>query len=134
MTRTKGLPPVAVKQSARLKGFKLISRGYVQAQETMDCPVCSLRFMLLLDRKDRNSQGSASTEIHQEAVRYFLDKVKEDHETGHPHDSFAMPPFIRHHDPATNIVESYCVLCGLAVAACHEEPELDRAEKAHNCA
>jgi hypothetical protein len=127
------LRPVIVKQRAKQQAFVLISRGYVQARETVDCPVCSLRFLLLFDRKDRNTLGGKSTDVHLDAVEYFLVKVKEDHRKGHPHDKFAMPGFVRHRDVETNLVESCCVLCGKQIGESREEPKLAHAERVHNC-
>lgn len=133
MKRAQALTPVVVKESTKVKGFALIDRGYVQARESVDCPICSLMFLLFLDHKDRNPPGGKSTVIHQEAVRYFLDKVRGDHEDGHPHDRFAMPQFVRHLDRTDNVVDSKCVLCGQIFAASREDPVLAAAERAHNC-
>jgi len=133
MSIAQRLEPVVVKQRAKQQAFALIGRGYVQAPETVDCSVCSLRFLLFFDHRDRNIQGCQSTAVHQEAVEYFLVKIKQDHKAGHPHDKFAMPGFIRTHDTESNIVESCCVLCYKRIAASREEPKLAKAERSHNC-
>lgn len=133
MNTARRLEPVIVKQRAKQQAFALIARGYVQAPETVDCPVCSLRFLLFFDRRDRNIPGRKSTAVHQEAVEYFLMKVKQDHKTGHPHDKFAMPGFIRTHNAGSNIVESCCVLCYKKIGSSQEEPTLAEVERSHNC-
>ena len=127
------LKPVIVEQRAKQQAFVLIHRGYVQAMETVDCPVCSLRFLLLFDRKDRNVPGRVATRVHQEAVHYFLGKVREDHESGHPHDKFAMPGYIHRLDKETNRMESFCVFCGSKIGVSDEEPRLLAAERSHKC-
>ena len=128
------LSPVIVEQHAKQQAFVLIHRGYVQARETVDCPVCSLRFLLLFDRKDRNIPGRMITPVHLEAVQYFIGKVREDHESGHPHDKFAMPGYIHRLDKETDRMESFCVFCGSKIGASGEEPRLLAAERSHKCA
>jgi hypothetical protein len=127
------LKPVIVEQRAKQQAFVLIHRGYVQAMETVDCPVCSLRFLLLFDSKDRNVQGRKSSAIHQKAVHYFLAKVRKDHESGHPHHKFTMPGFIHRRNERTNRVESFCVFCENKIGASRERPRLIAAERSHNC-
>ena len=133
MNTVRKLEPVVVKQRTKQQAFALIARGYVQAPETVDCPVCSLRFLLLFDHRDRNIPGRKSTTVHQKAVDYFLRKVKQDHKAGHPHDKFAMPGFIRSHDAGSSIMESCCVLCYKKIGSSQEEPTLTEAEHSHNC-
>lgn len=127
------LKPVIVKQRAKQQAFVLIHSGYVQAMETVDCPVCSLRFLLFFDRKDRNVQGRKSSAVHLKAVHYFLAKLREDHKSGHVHDKFAMPGFIHRLDDDTNLLESFCVLCGSKIGASSEGSQLAAAERSHNC-
>ena len=133
MKSARRLEPVVVKQRAKQQAFALIARGYVQGRETVNCSQCSLRFLLLVDRRDRNIPGGQSTVVHEEAVEYFLMKVKADHKAGHPHDQFAMPPFIRSRASGANLVETCCVLCRKKIGASKVEPKLAAIERAHNC-
>jgi hypothetical protein len=90
MDSVERLTPAALKESAKLKALALISDGYVQADDNLLCPICGMRFLLLLDLKDRSDHRQRRAEVHDRAVMFFEEMIKQDHAAGHPHERFAM--------------------------------------------
>lgn len=84
------LMPVAIKATAKSRAMELVRDGYVQADAVVMCPLCSLRYLLLLDMRDRNDQqfaGKAGGRV----LAFFREKITQDHGADHEHDLFVMP-------------------------------------------
>src|SRR5205823_14171862 len=87
------LTPVAINETAKEEAFALIREGYVQARKMLECPHCSARFFLLLDRRDRTAKGQTAVEEH--ATDYFRIMIAAQHLTSHPLNQLVMPRLIR---------------------------------------
>jgi hypothetical protein len=44
------LQPVFLKATAKFKAFALLESGYTQSNSTILCPLCGLKYILLLDK------------------------------------------------------------------------------------
>jgi hypothetical protein len=89
------LIPVVVNETAAFRATALRQEGYVQAGDPIQCPLCGLRFVLLLDPKDHSdSEGAASTHREKAAV-FFREIIMQDHINDHPHWQFRMTVAIR---------------------------------------
>jgi hypothetical protein len=82
------LTPVAINETAKEEAFALIREGYVQTRKMLECPHCSARFFLLLDRRDRTAKRQSAVEEH--AVNYFRIMIAAQHLTSHPLNRLAM--------------------------------------------
>jgi hypothetical protein len=82
--------PVVVRDSAKRKALALIGEGFVQAHETLKCPLCSAKYLLLCDRKD-SGRTQAITRKHEQAMLYFAAKIQESHLCGHIEDVLVLP-------------------------------------------
>jgi hypothetical protein len=82
--------PVAVRESAKLKALALVNEGYIQSRKTIECPVCSAKYLFLCDRKD-SGRATSITRKHEDALLYFTDKVCESHHSGHIEDVLVLP-------------------------------------------
>jgi hypothetical protein len=90
MDSVERLTPVAVKENATFKAMALISDGYVQGDENLLCPLCGMRFLLLLDPKDRSDHRQRAAVNREKAVAWLCEKITRDHDAGHPHERFVM--------------------------------------------
>jgi hypothetical protein len=84
------LTPVAVKITDKFRALTLVLDGYVQADETLSCPLCQMRFLLLLDPRDRQEHREASGDVRR-AIAYLREKITQDHMNGHAQERFGMP-------------------------------------------
>jgi hypothetical protein len=82
--------PVVVRENAKLKALALVGEGYIQARQTLECPICSAKYLFLCDRKDSGRTQSATLR-HEEAVHYFASKIQESHQNGHIEDVLVLP-------------------------------------------
>ena len=71
MDSVERLTPVAVKESAKFKAMALIQDGSVQADEHLLCPLCGMRFLILLDPKDRSDHRQRANVNREKAVAWF---------------------------------------------------------------
>ena len=83
--------PVAIKATAKTRAMELIQQGYVQADLTLTCPICALRFLLLLDWKDRELQRRPGNEAGGREIVFLREKIAQDHLYDHEHEMFVMP-------------------------------------------
>jgi hypothetical protein len=84
--------PVAIKAGVRLQAaFALIDAGYIQAHQNVTCPLCPIRYLLFIHRKDCKSQGQHPRELRVEITKYLTEMIARDHATGHLHDQVFMP-------------------------------------------
>jgi hypothetical protein len=74
---------IAIKETAKAGALALVSKGYDQIREAMDCPRCALRFLLLLDSND---PAVSTPQSASRAVDRFRQVIVTDHNAGHPHD------------------------------------------------
>jgi len=91
MDSVERLAPVAVKQSAKLKAMALVTDGYVQADEKIQCLACEVCYLLLLDPRDRVRHRHETSQQRHPSIAFFRQKITQDHDAGHPHDRFVMP-------------------------------------------
>jgi hypothetical protein len=82
--------PVAVRESAKLKALALVNEGYIQSRKTIECPLCSAKYLFLCDSKD-SGRAKSITRKHEDAMLYFTDKVRESHQRGHIEDVLVLP-------------------------------------------
>jgi hypothetical protein len=82
--------PIVVREIAKLKALALVGEGYIQARKTLECPICSTKYLFLCDRKD-SGRNQSITRKHDEAIVYFADKIRESHQTGHIEDVLVLP-------------------------------------------
>jgi hypothetical protein len=82
--------PIAVRESAKLKALALVNEGYIQSRKTIECPMCSAKYLFLCDRKD-SGRTKSITRKHEDALLYFTDKVRESHQSGHIEDVLVLP-------------------------------------------
>jgi hypothetical protein len=85
------LMPVAIKATAKSRAMDLIHQGYVQADVSLVCPLCALRFLLLLDRKDREQHRRPGGETSGRCLAFLREKITEDHLYYHENEMFVMP-------------------------------------------
>src|SRR5262249_27717018 len=83
--------PVAVRESAKLKALALVRQGYIQSTETIVCSLCPEKYLLLCDHIDSGRHLQRQSRRHDDAVRYFNNRVKECHASGHLEDLLVMP-------------------------------------------
>ncbi len=82
--------PMVVLESAKARALALIQEGYVQAYETLECPLCSIKYLFLCDLKD-SCRRQPQTTRHGEALLYFAAKIKESHLAGHIEEVIVLP-------------------------------------------
>ena len=82
--------PVAVRESTKAKALLFVNEGYIQANETMACPQCPVKYLFLCDQRDSGRMKSI-TRKHEEALLYFTDRVHQSHQTGHVEDVLVLP-------------------------------------------
>ncbi len=84
------LIPVVVNENAAFRAIELRQEGYVQAGDPIPCPLCGLRFVLLLDPKDHSDSENAATTHREKATVFFQEIIMQDHINDHPHWQFRM--------------------------------------------
>lgn len=84
------LIPVVVNENAAFRATALRQEGYVQAGDPIPCPLCGLRFVLLLDPKHHSDFGDAATSQRKNATIFFEEIIMQDHINDHPHWQFRM--------------------------------------------
>jgi hypothetical protein len=84
------LMPVAIKATAKSRAMELIHQGYVQADISLVCPLCALRFLLLVDLKDRQKHRQLGETSGRE-IAFLREKITQDHLYDHEHEMFMMP-------------------------------------------
>jgi hypothetical protein len=84
--------PVAVRAGQTVKAFALIEADYIQAHQTVTCPLCPVRYLLFVHYKDRK-EGQNQREVRPEIAKLFFELIAKDHATGHLQDQFIVPPF-----------------------------------------
>jgi hypothetical protein len=83
------LMPVAIKATAKSRALELVHGGYVQADGVVICPLCAVRYLLLLDMRDRDDHLDGK--ISGRVLAFFREKITQDHGADHEHDLFVMP-------------------------------------------
>jgi hypothetical protein len=79
---------VAVKESIAFRADALAEQGYLPMEEPIQCPLCSERFLLMLDPRDHSLHltGAAG----KDAYAFFQELIMQDHINDHPHWQFRM--------------------------------------------
>jgi hypothetical protein len=85
------LQPVFLKATAKFKAFALLESGYAQSNSTILCPLCGLKYILLLDKASATQALMTDAALHNEALRYFRDRICAEHWTGHKSDRLILP-------------------------------------------
>ena len=83
--------PVAIKATAKARAMELIHQGYVQADISLVCPLCVLRFLLLVDLKDREKHRQLDGETSGREIAFLREKITQDHLYNHENELFKMP-------------------------------------------
>jgi hypothetical protein len=84
--------PVAVRDGQTVKAFALIEADYIQAHQTVTCPLCPVRYLLFVHYEERK-EGQNQREVRPEIAKLFFDLIAKDHATGHLRDQFIVPLF-----------------------------------------
>ena len=90
MDSAQKLTPVALKATGKVSALALLLEGYVQADQNILCPLCGMKFLLLLDPRDRCDHFHHGDDIRQVMVA-FQQKVAGDHAMEHGNERFGFP-------------------------------------------
>jgi DNA-directed RNA polymerase subunit RPC12/RpoP len=82
--------PVAIRESTKAKALLFVNEEYIQAHETIECPLCSVKYLFLCDQKDSRRMKSIARK-HEEALLYFTDRMRLSHPGGHIEDVLVLP-------------------------------------------
>lgn len=77
------LASVAVVETAKPLAFDLIDHGYRQARQSVVCPICGTKYLVLLDCEVFERESEITEAAQTTALDYFTEKLREAHPTGH---------------------------------------------------
>lgn len=75
---------IAIKESAKTEALALVSKGYDQISQVLECPLCSVRFLLLMNSVERLATGR-SQDVSS-AIERCRQLIVRDDKAGHPYD------------------------------------------------
>ena len=92
-----------MKESVAFRTAALIQGGYVQVDDTIQCPLCDERFVLLLDSKRDSDSEAATGKQKEKTISFFREMIQQDHINDHPHWQFRMtaPKYIANSSDAS---------------------------------
>jgi hypothetical protein len=82
-------PSMAIKATEKYAALRTILDGYVQADHNILCPACGMKFLYLLDPRDRSDHRHYYPEIRGR-MACLRDEIETDHVNGHACVRFAM--------------------------------------------
>ena len=85
-------PSIAINETAKAIALQLVDSGYTQSRQSAACPICGIKYLLLLDSDayERNSDLHLRESAQATALKYFAEKLRETHDTGHWEEKLVM--------------------------------------------
>lgn len=85
-------PFIAISETAKTLAFQFIDFGYTQSRQSVVCPICGRKYLVLLDRDVYRRGSTVKEAVGKEAITYFSARLRETHSSGHQEDQLAMIP------------------------------------------
>ena len=83
-------PSVAISETVTGTAFELVNRGYTQSRQSLACPICGKKYLLLLDSNAYRRASDVTQSAEVMALDYFTQRLRESHQSGHHEEEFVM--------------------------------------------
>ena len=84
------LAAIAISETDKLSAFPLIQSGYAQSRQSVQCPLCGAKYLVLIDAAAYAQNSLIRESVQSLAVDFFTNKLREAHTTGHQENQLVM--------------------------------------------